>query len=221
MKTLRDERGGSAVCIVIIVLLALLFVGAGAFGVWAYGERTDYKTNVDAKIAAAVTENTKKVQAEDNKRFAEEIKQPLRQYVGPEQYGSVHISYPNRWSNYAVVSDSGSSLDLYFHPDYVTSVSSPSSTFALRVQITRSPMSQVLTQYAGFQKQGKLTVAPYELPRNKGVTGSRLDGQISPTKRGTVILLPLRDKTLKIWTESEDFLGDFNNIILPNASFSP
>jgi len=36
-----------------------------------------------------------------------------------------------------------------------------------------------------------------------------------------MILLPLRDKTLKISTESQQFVGDFDNIILANLKFVP
>jgi hypothetical protein len=36
-----------------------------------------------------------------------------------------------------------------------------------------------------------------------------------------MVILPLRNTTLKLWTESEQYKGDFNDLILANASFSP
>jgi hypothetical protein len=36
-----------------------------------------------------------------------------------------------------------------------------------------------------------------------------------------MVVLPLRSQTLQIETAGSQFLGDFNNNILPNFSFSP
>jgi hypothetical protein len=43
----------------------------------------------------------------------------------------------------------------------------------------------------------------------------------NPTGTGTMVLLPMRDKTLEIWTESNDYLNDFNTYVLPNMTFAP
>lgn len=220
MKYIGDERGGSTAYLALVITLAVLFVGAGAFGLWAFTSRQDYKNNVERKIGAAVAENTKQVQTDEAKKFAEAEKQPLKQYIGSEQYGSVHINYPKTWSAY-VASSSTTPVDVYMNPDFVPSTSSQASVFALRVMVVARPYSQVASSFSQLQKTGKVTIAAYELPRNKGIVGSRIDGQITQKKRGAIVLLPLRDKTLQIMTESEAFLGDFNNIILPNASFSP
>ena len=112
-------------------------------------------------------------------------------------------------------------VDLYAHPDIVPSVTAQDSSFALRVQVMAQPYDATVKQYATQQKQGTVTVKPYELPNNKGTVGVRVDGQITQTKQGSVVMLPLRDKTLKIWTESNDFRKQFDEIILANARFTP
>jgi hypothetical protein len=219
MKLMDSERG-SAAQIVLVSLLVVLLLGAVGFGVWAYMGRTDYKENVDAKIAAAVKENTQKVKAADLIAFAEESKNPLKTYTGPVEFGGVSVQYPKTWSTYAIVGAS-SPLSVYFQPDVVPNVASPTSSFALRIEVVQSSYSSVLRQFDSFQKQGKTKVAPYALPKVPSVVGSRLDGQVAQNKKGAMIIIPMRDKTLKIWTESETMLPDFNGIILPNASFSP
>lgn len=191
------------------------------FGYWAYSGRQDYKDNVDAKIATAVEANTQKVQAADAKQFAEEAKQPLKTYVGPEAYGSVHISYPKTWSAYVDTTGGSIGLNGYFYPDTVPSITARTSVFALRVQVVQTPYSQAVNQYSGVLKQGKVKVAPYTLPKVPSVVGVRVDGQITQDKQGSIVLLPLRDKTLEISTEANVFLPDFNANILPNATFSP
>ncbi len=216
-----DTEGGSVITIVAIVLLAVMLVGAGAFGVWSYMGRQDYKNNSDQKVAVAVQSNTKKVQAADAAIYAEEAKKPLKTYVGPAEFGSLHLTYPRTWSGYVVLGNSGNALDGYFAPDVVPYIQAQASTFALRVQITSTSYSDILQQFSSQQKQGKVTVTPYTLAKVSGVVGSRIDGQISSNKQGSMIVLPMRDKTLKLWTESDTYMNDFNTNILPNTSFSP
>lgn len=220
MKHFGDERGSSTALIVSLIMVSLLFAGAAGFGIWAFMGRQDYKNNVDSKIASAVQSNTKTVQAKDAADYAEAAKQPLKTYIGPEAYGSVHISYPKTWSSY-VVTESSLPLDMYSQPDVVPSISAQTSTFALRVQVSQGTYSQTLSQYQSLQKQGSVTVTPYSLPKTPSVVGVRVDGQLTTTKQGSMVILPLRDKSLKIWTESSQYISDFNNNILPNASFSP
>ncbi len=222
MKHIGDERGSGTTALVSIIVLSLLFAGTMAFAVWAFMGRQDYKNNVASKVAAAVDSNTKTVQAKDAANYAEVAKQPLKTYIGPETYGSVHISYPKTWSAYVVTADSSSMpLDMYAQPDVVPSITAETSAFALRVQVTQTSYSQTVSQYQSLQKAGTVTVTPYALPKNSTIVGVRVDGQLTTTKQGSMIILPLRDKSLKIWTESTQYLSDFNNIILPNASFSP
>lgn len=219
MKRVGDQNGSAAV-IAVIATLSVLLVAAAVFAVWAFGSRQDYKNNVESKIDAAVRQNTRNVQAQEAVRYAEEAKNPLKTYTGPSAYGSLHLEYPKTWSGY-IVSRSSQPLDAYFNPDVVPSASDESSVFALRVQIVSSTYSQSIMQYQGLQKQGKVTVVPYALPKTPKAVGVRVDGQITAKKRGSVVLLPVRDKTLKLWIESDQFLADFNNLILPNVSFVP
>jgi hypothetical protein len=220
MKRLEDQQGSAAVIATVTILVVLLLSAVG-FGVWAFMGRQDFKNNVDSKVAVAVKQNTKEVQAQDAKDYAEAAKQPLKLYTGPEAYGSVHINYPKTWSSYIVTNGGGQPLDAYFNPDYVPSANDQKSVFALRVQVVAMSYTQTLTQFQGLQKQGKVTVAPYALPKTPGTVGVRIDGQLTANKQGSMIVLPVRDKTLKLWIESNEFAADFNNIILPNASFSP
>jgi hypothetical protein len=221
MNRVWDERGQLNVLLIPVILLTLLLIGAGTLAVWAFNERQVYKDHSDKKVAIAVEANTTTVQAKDASDFAEQAKQPLKTYVGPEAYGSVHISYPKTWSAYVDTTGTATGLNGYFAPDVVPSISAPSSTFALRVQVLQTAYSHIVNQFSGLVKQGKITVAPYSLPKVPSIVGVRVDGQIATDKQGSMVVLPLRDKTLEISTEANAFLPDFNANILPNASFSP
>ncbi len=222
MRSLKGERGSVNPLLLSVIGLAVLFIAAASFGIWAFMGRSDYKNKSDAKVATAVTANTKTVQAADAKTYAEEAKNPLKVYVGPDAYGSVHISYPKTWSAY-IDTSSGTPLDAYFHSDYVPAVDSKQA-YNLRVQIVDQSYSSAVTSYSSFVSRGTATAVAYSLPKVTSVVGTRLSGAVfsnNPTATGSVVLLPLRDKTLKIWTESNDFLNDFNTYVLPNLSFSP
>lgn len=221
---LQGEQGSMNVLLVPVILLAVLFVAAASFAVWSFQSRQDYKNHSDAKVAAAVAVNKQQVQADDAKNFAEEAKKPLKPYIGPEQYGSLRILYPKTWSSYVDVSNAATQpLDAYFHDDYVPATEMK-QTYQLRVRVVAQSYSTLLNQLSSQIKAGKATAAPYALPKVPDVAGTRLDGNVIPTNSqltGTLILLPMRDKTLQIWTESPTYLPDFTGNILANMTFSP
>lgn len=219
MKYIADERGSVAL-VATIALLGVLLLGAIGFGAWAFAGRQEYKTEVEAKIETAVTENTKVVQAKEAERYAEEAKNPLKVYTGAEIFGSLRLEYPKTWSAY-IESENNNPLSAYFDPNYVPSINDEKAVHALRVQIVSAQYSRSLSELQGLQKEGSVTVTPYALPKTPSAVGVRVDGQIAEGKQGSMVVLPVRDKTLKIWVESSTYLNDFNTIILPNASFSP
>lgn len=221
MKTGKSQSGEINVLLIPLILVFLLLIGTASFAYWAFAGRLDYKNNSDQKVAAAVSVAKTQTQSADAKSYAEAAKKPLQTYVGPEAYGSVHISYPKTWSAYVDTSTSSTPLNGYFYPAVVPGINDLTSTFALRVQIVASPYDQMLTQFSGQVQSKQVTVTPYKLPKVPNVVGSRVDGQIEPNKQGSMIILPIRDKTLEIWSESNQFLPDFNNSVLPNSSFSP
>ena len=225
MKSLHvstSEQGEVSVLVVSLILMSLLFVGAVTFGIWAFGGRQDYKNNSDAKVATAVAASKQAVQAADAKQYAEAAKSPIATYVGPDAYGSVHVGYPKNWSAYV---DTGSSypLDAYFHPGYVPSTQSK-QTYNLLVRIVANAYSQELARYSSIIANGTVKATPYSLPKVPSVTGVRLSGAIfpdNPKSSGNSVLIPLRDKTLEVWIESNDYLPDFEKYVLPNLTFVP
>lgn len=218
----HNQDGGLNVLLFPLILASLFLIGALAFGAWAYSSRQDYKQNTDQKVAAAVAVAKSQESTAKDVIFAEESKKPLKPYNGPEAFGSIVIQYPKTWSSYVDETGSGSAaVDGYFYPGTVPSISSQNSTFALRLQVLSQGYSTVITALNGQLQQGQVKVSPYALPKVPTVVGVRVDGQITPTKNGSMVILPLRDKTLELSTQGDQFIADFNNYILPNASFSP
>ncbi len=217
----KHKKAGSLGLIVALVLFILLFLGAASFGLWAYASRQDYKANSDQKSAKAVEIAIQQESTRKDNEFLEKEKNPLKTYQGPAAYGSLSINYPKTWGAYVVEADRAAMpVDGYFHPNFVPGVQSQTA-FALRVQVSSQSYEQEMKQFDGKVKSGKVTVTPFVAKNVPGVTGARVDGEINQGQKNSMILLPIRDKTIKISTESQQFIGDFNNIILANLKFVP
>src|SRR5690349_14870621 len=85
----RNEFGMAHPLLVTSIVLGVCAVGFAAFSIWAFLNYQDQKNNVDAKIAAAVAD-AKRVQSEEEQaKFVEQEKEPLRKIVGPDDLGQV------------------------------------------------------------------------------------------------------------------------------------
>jgi hypothetical protein len=222
MKRL-NQKAEINILLIPLILVTLLLFGAVGFGVWAYSSRQDYKYHTDQKVDAAVTEAKQDEATAKDKEFVQKEKYPLRTYKSPEATGSVTVKYPKTWSAYVDDTGNGSipTLNGYFYPKVVPSIDDQTKTYALRIQLQAQSYNTVLQQFLSQVKQGTAKVSPYKPENVSGVIGSRVDGQITPTKKGSMIVLPLRSQTLEIWTESSQFEKDFDNIILHYFKFSP
>ncbi len=219
-----DQRGSTNILLIPLILAGVILVAAIAFGAWAFSGREDYRTNVATKIAAAVTIAKQDEDIAKDKEHAEADKQPLRPYKGAEQYGGVQVLFPKTWSAY--VADSGPSnqpVDGYFHPNIVPNISDRDSAFALRVQVINRSYASAITGMNSLVATKKVTAVPYAFPKVPSVVGTKFDGAIMSGRNitGSLVIIPIRDKTLEVWTESPLYVADFNSYILPNITFSP
>ncbi len=219
--TALDSVGAINILLIPLIVSVVFLFGVLGFGLWAYSSRQDYKDNTDEKITAAVEVAKKETATEKDNEFIEREKRPLKDYQGPSAFGGVEISYPKTWAGY--VDDSGrggNGIDAYFHPNFVPATNSDTN-FALRVQVSDRSFDTELERLETSVRQGKLTSRPFQPARVNGVTGMRFEGEVERDKQGILVLLPLRDKTLKIWTEAEQYRTDFESIILQEFTFEP
>ncbi len=218
----RSQVGAINILLIPLILVILLLIGAAGFAYWAYGQRTDYKDNVDVKISDAVALAQQKVSTQKDKEFAQKEKYPYNTYTGPSAYGSLIVKYPKTWSGYVATQNNGSNpINGYFFPGQVPTVTDPNNSFALRIAVMQQPYSAVLQQMQIYVQQKKTQAHTYQSNNVPNVIGTRFDGQIGPQKQGSMIVMPYRDKTLELWAEDASYKADFDNIILKNFSFSP
>lgn len=217
---MRLDQRGSIKSIVLMSGAVFLFLASVSFGVWAYMSRADYKNNSDKKSDAAVVIAKKEQKAADEADFLEREKQPYETFEGPSEFGSIKIVYPKTWELYVDVKpEGGTPIDGYAHPGFAPGIQTDTA-FALRFQVLASDYNDLLKQFESATKKGSVAVSPFRAVLVDTILGARIDGQITTKRTGNIVLLPLRDKTLKIWTESETYTADFNEI-LKNLTFSP
>lgn len=211
-----DQKGSLLIPLIISVTLLL---GSLAFGVWAFMGRQDYKNNVEQKIGEAIATAEENLAIEKDAEFAEQYKLPNLTYTGPSFLGTLKFDYPKTWSAY--INDTGAGtepLNGFMHPVFVPAVNDKVN-IALRFQVVDRTYEDELKTHQGNIAMGNTSMTPYRLPKVDSVLGARLNGQLAQ-KQGDMILLPLRDKTLKVWTEGSDYQSDFNRL-LETLTFIP
>lgn len=218
---LKRRHGGAGV-IVMLIFMTLLFFGAAGFGAWAFLERTDYKNNVDKKVEQGVGKAVDDAKAAQLKEFEQREKEPLKTYKGPSTFGAVEIKYPKTWSAYIQESQAGNTpVNGYFHPNFVPGISADVA-FALHVEVLEADYSDEIKQYDSAATKGSIKVKAIRAVNvPTAAPGIRIDGEIRQGQKGTVVMFPLRDKTLKLTAETEKFIEDFDKIILKYLIFAP
>lgn len=215
-----DTRERGSISVVLAVIFGLLFVSTSVFSIWAFTGMQDYKNNVDKKVEDASALAVQKAESAKDVEFLEKEKSPLRSYTGSATYGSLSFDYPKTWSVYVEESASGTVLDLYAHPFVVPDTGSK-QPYALRAQIVSTAYDSESAKLLRLVEGGELTATAFRPESVQNALGLKYTGQIERDISGSLILLPLRDKSIKVFTESEEFLKDFNNIIVPSISFIP
>jgi hypothetical protein len=221
MKT-NSQAGYVSGTLISLIMSIIFLVGALSFGAWAFMSRQDYKNHSDRKALKAADERQKATEDADAVKYAEAAKSPLTTHKAPDQYGGITVQYPKTWSAYVIEEGSGTNVvEDYFHPGAVPNVNNRDNAFALRVEVVSQTYDKVLKTFDNGISTHKVVAAPYAFAKVPSVIGTRLDGEIVLKKQGSMIIVPMRNLTLKVWTESPTYLADFNNIILPNLTFSP
>lgn len=216
---MNKQAGILNVLLIPVIILTLLVAGLGGFAAWSYTKYQDYKNNVDKKIDVAVADAKLKQQKELEVEFLEREKQPTRKFSGPEELGTVGVSYPKTWSVYVNRDGKTSNnFEAYFNPGVVQPVADRENHDALRITIQQRSYADILRTFDPQIKKGELKASPIKLQSGEGM---RLDGKFDKTTEGAMVLFALRDKTVQVYTESKEFVADFDKIVLPTLTFIP
>ena len=211
-----DERGEANPFLITTIIFVVLAVGLGVGFGWAYMQMVDYRDNVDDKVAVAVKAAKAEQKETDDAEFTEEYKKPNLTYEGPSDSGSVTFNYPKTWATYIDKSGAGGSdLAVYFNPKSVPTVNAK-TVYALRLTIDNKSYASILQTYNGDIKKGSIkaeTITVGKTDSFSGYEGMRIDGQFGETINGSVVIFKIRDKTLRLYVDSQDFMTDFDTVL--------
>lgn len=202
------RRGITEIIILVITaLVAVVFIGLYIHKYIQWNEvSTDVNSQIEQAVAVAIAENTTKMEEE----FIEREKNPYRDFMGPEDYGSLSFQYPRTWSVY-IASDAvnGGDFAAYLNPTQVEPVSLDSIN-ALRVTIRNSPFDTVARTYENYVTNGKLSFSTRNVG---GVLANLYTGTLPNNLQGAVVIFKLRDKTVVLQTDAEIFLQEFYTLL--------
>lgn len=203
----RTNRHRMPLILAIIFGVLTIFLIAATVYLWL--QYSEQKNHVDSISATRVAEATKAQAEKLELEFAQREKQPMRQFTGPEDYGRLVFMYPKTWSLYIVPS---LPYYAYLHPKYVRSDSN--NRFALRLMIEAKSYESVLGAYKDRVARKGLKSSTVEIGSgNDRTVATRFDGPLTDKIIGSAIVFKIRDKTVTIQTDIEDFRSDFNNLI--------
>lgn len=210
-KIYSSEAGAISGTLLAVILLSVTVVGLAGASIWLYTQYSDYKTNVDSKVAAAEAEARREQSEIDDEKFTKKENALTLEFVGPDDYGRLTFNYPKTWSSYiAEDGANGGKYEAYFHPVTVPATKAKDSRFAMRVVIEDKAYDQVVKQYANKVKSGDLKSGTMSA---NGVSGARYDGLFSKDIRGAVVVFKMRDKTLSIFTDANTFKPYFEEVV--------
>ncbi len=209
-----NREGAVSLLIIPVVLLTVAVIVLCYIAVMYYGQMVEQRDKNEPIISKAVEEAKEAQKTKLELEFTAREREPLKTYTTPAEYGSVSLRYPKTWSSYVALEKS-SDVDYYGHPNFVPAAK---VNYALRMSLVKNDYSAELKKYDALVKKGELKATSVSI---SGVTGARLDGMLKKDQEGSLVIFPLRDKTLKVWTESKDFRTDFNDIVLKNLTFVP
>lgn len=205
------QHGGVSGWMIAAICAITLFLATSVLSVWLLIAYTEQKSDVNGKINLAVAAGVKKQSEEDEVKFQESYKNPKIEFVGPSEYGRVSFMYPKTWSVY-IDKDGSDRKDYmaYLHPVSVPSISNSENRFAMRLEILNRNFDDILKQYEAQLKKGELKSSNTEY---NGIAATRLDGAFSKDLRGSVVLMKVRDKTIRVSTDADTFKPDFDAVL--------
>ncbi|HSX41179.1 MAG TPA: hypothetical protein VLF21_00880 [Candidatus Saccharimonadales bacterium] len=201
--------------IVLTIFLGLGMVLFGVLAVIAYNHDAVTTANLNDTVSrakAAAAADQKKLDDAANIK-ANEL--PYRTYTALPVDGGFSLNIPKSWSLYAGhnSTDSVVQLDLIADLDVVNNYLNNKviNTHAFHLQLLNKTQTNVIRSYDDKIKKKDVSSKTVQV---SGINATWLEGAIDDQRHnGVVVILPIRDKTMVISTDSHDYLSEFNNIL--------
>lgn len=184
------------------------------------------KASLNSKIIQAAVQKGESAgrdaqKTEDDKSFTEQQNKDTRVYTAPDAYGAFQMTLPKNYS-LAVTPGAGGALTGLSGPD---SIDTTAAEQALRLEIKTTPYDQVKKNYDNLVKDKRRGVSAQDVTVS-GIQGTKYTGLIGlsgtgGTNAGTVVVLPVRDKTFILQTDNNQKYGTVYQQILDQIRITP
>ena len=104
----------------------------------------------------------------------------------------------------------GKTYEAYLNPRVVPPVTD-TQKIAIRISIEQKIYDKAVADYDSQIKKGELKSSAWS--NDKGLTGTRLEGNFSKDIRGTAVVIKMRDRTLTVRTDADVFNNDYEALI--------
>jgi hypothetical protein len=158
----------------------------------------------------------------DDKKLADEKVKDSRTYTAPDFAGNFSLEIPKAWSLSITPNDGTITLGGISNPDQIDT---KAEKYALRFSLKDQPYTSAKSPYDQQTKAksatGKTNLSSQPVTVS-GIEGTKYTGQIgSKIPNGTLILVPIRDKTFTIQTDDNAVYSTSFNIILATVKLNP
>lgn len=202
---------GLGVLSVILLITTLVFSGRAFIN---SGQLEDAEN-------AGITSGKQAQKDIDEKAAVELAGKDLRTYTAPDMAGSFQVDVPKSWSLVVTPDASSNTITGIAMPDFVdTKQGIYALQFALKEQSyeeAKKPFDKLANDPNPLKNKAKkeeITVS--------GIKGVRYTGQVtSKIANGTVVLVPIRDKTFIIQTDDNTKYLAVYNAIVQNLTLNP
>ncbi len=154
--------------------------------------------------------------------YNKELTADFRTYEAPTTSGSFRVNYPKNWSLSIDSTTSDPTLGLV-NPEYVNQKSTIGYALSFNLKDTAYAATKKLYDDQVKFSKGKLKVEAITV---SGIKGFKYTGILDPnnqkvSKPGTVVVLPLRDKTMLLQTDNNELYATVYNRMLDEIVLIP
>lgn len=196
---------------IITLFLGGLFLISFIFLI-VFGLRLNKANQIKAKeLSVALT----KQDSELKKSFQLERERTTTKYVAEDLFGAFEFSYPKVWFTNMQRSDSDPELQFLADPSLIVMRDDKGPETALRVIISKDKFDEETKKIENEAKSRGYNVSAEDITLS-GLKGKKFTGKMKEDnpKTQSIVVLPLRDKSLTIGTDDFDqFNKQFDSII--------
>lgn len=213
----QSEHGEVNLLVLLAAFLGLGMIIFAILAVMEFGDSHQATATLSTQKQQAYASGQAAQKAADDQASAAAKETPYRIYTAPAFAGSFVISFPKDWSAAVTESESASTqVDLRVNPDFVTTQGQATQPVAVHVRLLSQPATQINAGVTANPAKG-LKISTVTV---SGIQSSEYIGPYDQTHTGTMVVVPVRDKSLVFYNEDAKYASEFSQV-LAQAKINP